>query len=90
MDLVTSWFIKPLKHCNIIPLKASNKLAVEFGACPLFSETKYAQGILPVDSYKKDIDDFCNTKLDLDWDSLRKDIKATGLRNSTLNSPYAL
>ena len=77
---------KTFEALQYYSLKASNKLAVEFGACPLFSETKYAQGILPVDSYKKDIDDFCNTKLELDWDSLRKDIKATGLRNSTLTA----
>ena len=47
-------------------LKASNKIAQEFGPCPLFSETQYAKGIMPIDSYKKDIDDFCNTKLELD------------------------
>jgi len=41
---------------------------------------------MPIDNYKKDIDAFCNTKLALDWNSLRKDIKATGLRNSTLTA----
>ena len=67
-------------------LKASNKIAQEFGPCPLFSETQYAKGIMPTDSYKKDIDDFCNTKLELDWDTLRKDIQEKGLRNSTLTA----
>ena len=67
-------------------LKASNKIAQEFGPCPLFSETQYAKGIMPIDSYKKDIDDFCNTKLELDWDTLRKDIQEKGLRNSTLTA----
>ena len=67
-------------------LKASNKLANELGACPLFNETHYAQGIMPIDSYKKDIDAFCGTELALDWDALRNDIVATGLRNSTLTA----
>jgi len=77
---------KTFEALQFYSLKASNKLANDFGACPLFSETQYAKGILPVDSYKKDIDEFCDTKLVLDWDSLRKDIKATGLRNSTLTA----
>ena len=67
-------------------LKASNKLAKELGACPLFPETQYAKGLLPIDTYKKDIDKFCNTKLELDWDTLRKDIVSKGLRNSTLTA----
>jgi len=77
---------KTFEALQFYSLKASNKLANDFGACPLFSETQYAKGIFPVDTYKKDIDEFCDTKLDLDWDSLRKDIKATGLRNSTLTA----
>jgi len=77
---------KTFEALQFYSLKASNKLANDFGACPLFSETQYAKGILPIDSYKKDIDEFCDTKLDLDWDSLRIDIKATGLRNSTLTA----
>ncbi len=67
-------------------LKASNKIAQEFGPCPLFSETKYAKGIMPIDSYKKDIDDFCSNKLELDWDSLIYNIIEKGLRNSTLTA----
>ena len=77
---------KAFEALQFYSLKASNKLANDFGACPLFSETQYAKGILPIDSYKKDIDEFCDTELVLDWDSLRKDIKATGLRNSTLTA----
>lgn len=67
-------------------LKASNQLAKEFGACPGFSETHYAQGKLPIDTYKKDLDKVCETELKLDWDSLRNDIVSTGLRNSTLTA----
>ncbi|MBT6967013.1 MAG: ribonucleoside-diphosphate reductase subunit alpha, partial [Candidatus Thioglobus sp.] len=67
-------------------LKASNILANEKGACPSFNETHYAQGIMPIDTYKKDVDGFCDCELKLDWEQLRQDIKATGLRNSTLTA----
>ena len=77
---------KTFEALQYYSLKASNKLANELGACPLFNETHYAQGIMPIDSYKKDIDAFCGTELALDWDALRKDIVATGLRNSTLTA----
>ncbi|WP_447738500.1 class 1a ribonucleoside-diphosphate reductase subunit alpha [Aeromonas veronii] len=67
-------------------LKASVQLAREFGPCPLFGETTYAQGILPIDTYKKDLDALCNEPLHLDWESLREEIKSMGLRNSTLTA----
>lgn len=67
-------------------LKASNKLAQEFGACPKFNETTYSQGILPIDTYKKDLDKVCNEPLLLDWEQLRQDILRHGLRNSTLSA----
>ncbi|MBP6115517.1 MAG: ribonucleoside-diphosphate reductase subunit alpha [Neisseriaceae bacterium] len=67
-------------------LKASNKLAQEFGACPKFNETTYAQGILPIDTYKSDLDAFCQEPLHLDWEGLRQEIKQHGLRNSTLTA----
>jgi len=67
-------------------MKASNKLAQEFGACPLFNETTYAKGIMPIDSYKKDLDKVCNEPLHYDWETLRKDVVAHGMRNSTLSA----
>lgn len=67
-------------------LKASNNLAKESGACPKFNETTYAEGILPIDTYKADLDSICNEPLHLDWEALRKDIVAHGLRNSTLSA----
>lgn len=67
-------------------LKASNKLAKEKGACPSFNETQYAKGILPIDTFKKDVNDFCHSALNMDWGKLRKDIKKDGLRNSTLTA----
>lgn len=67
-------------------LKASMNLAKEQGACPLFNETTYSQGILPIDTYKRDLDKICNEPLHLDWEGLRHDIQQYGLRNSTLSA----
>ncbi|WP_100641274.1 class 1a ribonucleoside-diphosphate reductase subunit alpha [Alteromonas facilis] len=67
-------------------LKASNNLAKEKGACPKFNETTYSQGLMPVDTYRKEIDAICNEPLHYDWDALRKDIVEYGLRNSTLSA----
>ncbi len=67
-------------------LKASNKLAKEQGACPAFNETTYSQGILPIDTYKKDLDQICQEPLHLDWETLRGEITEHGLRNSTLTA----
>ncbi len=67
-------------------LKASNQLAQEFGVCDYFDDTNYAKGILPIDTYKKELDEVCSEPLHLDWDSLRADIKQYGLRNSTLTA----
>ena len=67
-------------------LKASNTLAKERGACEYFEKTKYSDGILPIDSYKKDVDDIVKRKLSYDWTSLRNDIKSSGLRHSTLSA----
>lgn len=67
-------------------LKASNKLAKEVGKCSAFDHTTYSQGILPIDTYKKDLDSVCNIPLQYDWESLRESIKEYGLRNSTLSA----
>ncbi|UAJ65228.1 ribonucleoside-diphosphate reductase subunit alpha [Candidatus Schneideria nysicola] len=67
-------------------LKASNELAREKGPCPWFGETSYSQGILPIDSYKKDVDFIVNEPLYYDWEKLRKLIQDFGLRNSTLSA----
>ena len=67
-------------------LKASVNLAKEYGACPLFNQTVYSQGKLPIDTYKKDLDAVCSEPLLCDWESLRADIVKYGLRNSTLTA----
>jgi len=67
-------------------LKASNNLAKERGACDYFERTKYADGILPIDTYKKDVDIIVENNLNYDWNSLRSNIKEYGLRHSTLSA----
>ena len=67
-------------------LKASNELAKEKGKCEYFNRTKYADGILPIDTYKKDVDEIIKRKLTYDWNTLRKNIRKDGLRHSTLSA----
>ena len=67
-------------------LKASNELAEERGACEYFSHTKYSDGILPIDTYKKEVADVVKVKLKYDWTALRNDIRQHGLRHSTLSA----
>ena len=67
-------------------LKASNELAKEKGKCEYFDRTKYSDGILPIDTYKKEIDEVVTRNLTYDWEYLRKEIKEHGLRHSTLSA----
>jgi ribonucleoside-diphosphate reductase alpha chain len=67
-------------------LKASCKLAKEYGACSGFNETNYSKGLLPIDTYHKGMDAFVDVPLKMDWESLRADIVKYGLRNSTLTA----
>ena len=67
-------------------LKSSNQVAKEKGCCDDFDRTKYFDGVLPIDTYKRDIDEFCNEELNYDWESLRGDIRRFGLRHSTLSA----
>ena len=67
-------------------LKASNNLAIERGACEFFDRTKYSDGILPIDTYKRELDSVCKVDLQHDWEQLRQDIVRHGLRHSTLSA----
>ena len=67
-------------------LKSSNQLAKEKGHCEYFGRTKYADGILPIDTYKKDVDEISTQKLIHDWEDLRASITEHGLRHSTLSA----
>ena len=65
-------------------IKASNQLAKERGSCKLNYQTKYSQGIVPADTYKKEVDELVPHNPKMDWDTLREDLKESGIRNSTL------
>jgi ribonucleoside-diphosphate reductase alpha chain len=65
-------------------IKASIELAKEKGPCLSLNETKYSQGILPIDTYKRDVDALVEPSYDFDWDLLREELQIHGIRNSTL------
>ena len=67
-------------------LHASCQLAMEKGPCGYFGKTKYADGILPIDTYKKDVDEIISNDLSCDWEHLRSRIQQYGLRHSTLSA----
>jgi len=67
-------------------LKSSNEIAKEKGQCEYFNRTKYAEGILPIDTYKSDVDEIVPNNLNYDWESLRNSILEHGLRHSTLSA----
>jgi ribonucleoside-diphosphate reductase alpha chain len=74
------------EHIQYYLLKASNKLAKEYGKCEYFDKTKYSLGQLPIDHYNKNMDTLVKREFECDWDSLRKDILEFGLRNSVVSA----
>ena len=80
LELVDEW----AEAWSYFLIKASADLAVEKGECPGTVETKYGQGITPNQTYKKDVDELVKHKERQDWKGLREQLKATGIRNSTL------
>ena len=67
-------------------IKASVGLAKEKGKCEGFNESKYSQAILPIDTYKRDIDDLVAPEYKMDWEALREDIRNYGMRHTTLTA----
>ena len=67
-------------------IRATVNLAKEKGACEYSHRTKYGIGILPIDTYKKEVDEIVPNNLKYDWDSLREQVKQYGVRNSTLSA----
>jgi len=82
LALLDEW----MEHFQYYLLKSSLTLAKEKGKCEKFDKTKYAEGILPIDTYKDNVDTILKRRLSLDWDLLRKEIREFGLRHSTLSS----
>lgn len=80
LEMVDTW----TEAWSYYLIKASANLAVEKGPCPLSNETKYGQGLTPNQTYKKDVDELVKHQERADWKGLRKQLKETGIRNSTL------
>ena len=74
------------EHFQYYLIRATVNLAKEKGACGYSDRTKYSQGILPIDTYKKDVDALVSNELKLDWERLREDCRQYGVRNSTLSA----
>ena len=72
------------QHWSYYLIRASADLAQEFGACPRSAETRYHDGILPVDTYKRDVDELVPHRDLVDWKGLRQQLQKHGIRNSTL------
>jgi ribonucleoside-diphosphate reductase alpha chain len=72
------------QHWSYYLIRASVDLAREQGACPLSDQTKYHTGVLPIDTYKRDVDELVTPQQYVDWESLRSDLRQHGIRNSTL------
>jgi len=72
------------QHWSYYLIKASVDLAKEYGACPLSNETRYHDGVLPVDTYKSEVDELVPHQDCVDWSGLRQAVKQHGIRNSTL------
>jgi ribonucleoside-diphosphate reductase alpha chain len=75
-----------MEHIQFYMIQASVQLAKEKSRCEWFDRTKYSAGILPIDTYNKNVDKLVTRKLSLPWDKLRKDIVKYGMRNSTLTA----
>jgi ribonucleoside-diphosphate reductase alpha chain len=74
------------EHFQYNLIKTSVELAKEKGPCGYVSQTKYHAGLLPIDHYKKEVDEISNPDLECDWETLREEIKLHGIRNSTLSA----
>ena len=74
------------EHFQFNLIKTSVELAKEKGACGYYNQTKYHQGLLPIDHYKKDVDELVKPDYECDWESLREEVIKHGMRNSTLSA----
>lgn len=64
-------------------IKASIDLAKEKGACPKSGETKYGNGIFPIDTYKRDVDELASPQYNFPWGVLAT---AARIWNQKLNA----
>jgi ribonucleoside-diphosphate reductase alpha chain len=65
-------------------IKASADLAREQGPCTRWTDLKYAEGKLPIDTRKKEVDELVEHRERMPWRALREQILDFGIRNATL------
>lgn len=82
LPVIDEW----MEHFQYYLLKSSVQLSKEKGKCEKFNRTKYSKGILPIDTYKKKVNELVKRKLSLDWEALRQEIKEHGMRHSTMSA----
>jgi ribonucleoside-diphosphate reductase alpha chain len=75
-----------MEYIQYYGIKASMELAKQYGPCEWFNRTKYSKGILPIDTYSKEVDKLTTRSHVLDWEKLREDVKKYGMRNSTITA----
>ena len=80
LELVDEW----AEAWSYYLIKASADLAIDKGNIDGIYETKYGDGITPNQTYKQELDELVPHKERQDWEGLREQLKATGIRNSTL------
>lgn len=75
-----------MEHFQYGLIKSSVELAKEKGPCEYLSGSKFSKGILPIDTYKKELDEIVPNELECDWETLRADMLKYGIRNSALSA----
>lgn len=65
------------KHSYFL-IEQSLKIAKETQVAPWIHKTKWPKGWLPIDTYKRNVDNIINIPLQYDWEGLRKEIIANG------------
>ncbi|WOZ53602.1 ribonucleotide reductase large subunit [Klebsiella phage pKMKP103] len=81
-----NWIHREAEKASFFLHKASVRLAKEVGPCEWFHRTHTSDGTLLIDTYKKTVDDLVSVGLEMDWESLREEIKTHGMRNSVLTA----
>lgn len=81
-----NWIHREAEKASFFLHKASVRLAKEIGPCEWFHRTHTSDGTLLIDTYKKTVDDLVSVGLEMDWESLREEIKTHGMRNSVLTA----
>ena len=81
-----NWIHREAEKASFFLHRASVRLAKEIGPCEWFHRTHTSDGTLLIDTYKKTVDDLVSVGLEMDWESLREEIKTHGMRNSVLTA----